>query len=110
MWRNALAKFHAEESRRILEGLGYDADLISRVSALILRTNFPGDPDSRALEDADCLVFLETKLQDYLEEWGKEKTLRILRQTLSKMTPTAAVLARELQYRPEVAAIMKELG
>jgi hypothetical protein len=109
MWRNALAKFHAEESKRMLEELSYDADTVSRVFALILRTNFPADPDSRTLEDADCLVFLETKLQDYVEEWGKGKTLRILRQTLSKMTPTAASLARELQYHPEVAAIMKEL-
>lgn len=108
-WRNALAKFHAEQARQILVELEYDPDTISRVAALILRTHFPADPDSRTLEDADCLVFLETKLHEYVDEWGPEKTVRILRQTFAKMSPSARSLARNLQCSPAVTDIVRRL-
>lgn len=108
-WRNALAKFHAEQSQQILVELEFDPDTISRVTALILRTQFPADPDSRTLEDADCLVFLETKLHEYVAEWGPEKTLRILRQTMAKMTPQARSLARNLQYSQAVTDVVRQL-
>ncbi len=49
----------------------------------------PAEPEACALEDADCLVFLETKLQNYVDEWEEEKTLRVLQRTLRKMTPDA---------------------
>lgn len=49
------------------------------------------------LEDADCLVFLETKLTDYLDEWEEEKTIHILQRTLKKMTPQARTNALQLK-------------
>ncbi len=85
-WRNALAQFHADETAAILHEVGYGDEMISQVSALILRKNLPGDAEAHALEDADCLVFLETKLAGYLDDWGDAKTINILRKTAAKMT------------------------
>ncbi len=54
--------------------------------AFITKANWPAEPEACALEDADCLVFLETKLQNYVDEWEEEKILRVLQRTLRKMT------------------------
>ena len=96
-WRNALAKFHAEEAERILQGVGYPADVKERVTTLILRKNWPKDRDARLLEDADCIVFLEMKLHRYVDEWDEEKMIRILRQTIAKMTPEGREVAMSLR-------------
>lgn len=95
-WRDALAAFHAEEAGKILEGVGYEAGVVDRVRRLIARLDFPRDPDSQILEDADCLVFLQTKLHEYLDDWDEQKTIKILRRTIAKMTPAAQELAKQL--------------
>ncbi len=88
-WRDALAQFHAKEAEELLREVGYPADAIRRVMAFITKENWPAEPEACALEDADCLVFLETKLQNYVDEWEEEKTLRVLQRTVRKMTPDA---------------------
>ena len=96
-WRNALAQHHADEAARILCAVGYTDEAISKVSAFITRENWPADNEACTLEDADCLVFLETKLVNYLDDWEEEKTLHILRRTAKKMTPAARELAKHLR-------------
>ena len=105
-WRNALAQFHAEEADKILQELRYSETQRERVRALITRVNFPSDPDARTLEDADCLVFLETKLHNYIDEWGEEKTVQIIRRTLLKMSDAAKALATQLSLPPKSADIL----
>ena len=107
-WRGALAAFHADEAARILQEVGYPQEAIIRVRALIVRENWRNDPEGRALEDADCLVFLETKLDGYLDEWDEEKTVRILKQTLCKMTPTGLDHARRLSLSPRCAELLRQ--
>ncbi len=96
-WRDALARFHAKEAEEILREVGYPADAIRWVKAFITKENWPAEPEACALEDADCLVFLETKLQNYVDEWEEEKTLRVLQRTLRKMTPDAREHALRLK-------------
>ena len=96
-WRDALARFHAKEAEEILRKVGYAADAIRCVKAFITKENWPAEPEACALEDADCLVFLETKLQNYVDEWEEEKTLRVLQRTLRKMTPDAREHALRLK-------------
>jgi hypothetical protein len=96
-WRGALAQFHAREAEQILCEVGYSADVIETVRALITKESRPADREAQALEDADCLVFLETKLQDYVDEWEEDKALRILMGTLRKMTPEAREHAIKLK-------------
>lgn len=96
-WRNALAAFHAEEAGRILADVGYQAATIDKVKKLITKADWPNDPDGRVLEDADCLVFIETKLSDYLDEWDDAKMFRVLSGTYQKMTPAAQKQIQTLQ-------------
>jgi hypothetical protein len=63
-WREGLKEFHAQKAGEILREVGYDDAVIARVKALNLKKNFPQDPESRVLEDALCLVFLERQFAD----------------------------------------------
>lgn len=99
-WRNALAVFHAKEASAILAECGYSDETIDAVAALIAHRNWPGDPNACTLEDADCLVFLETKLQNYTGVWDETKALRVLRGTLNKMTPEARQYVAKLDLAP----------
>jgi len=95
-WRKALAQFHAKEAEAILQDVGYPDEIIQRVRDFVTRSNWPKDLEARTLEDADCLVFLETKLQDYIDSWDKDKAVQILKKSLWKMTPEGRALACQL--------------
>ncbi len=105
-WREALAVYHAEQARKILAEVGYADDVIRKVEALITKANWPQDAEAQALEDADCLVFLETKLHGYIGEWDDAKTVRILIGTLGKMTPRARELAKKLDLGAPERALL----
>ncbi len=95
-WRNALAQFHADEAETILHAVGYPAEQIQSIRDFITKKNWPENKEACVLEDADCLVFLETKLADYIDAWEDSKTLRILRRTIRKMTPEGRTRAFQL--------------
>jgi len=105
-WRAALAVYHAEQTDGILAELGFPDAGRARVKALIRKENWRSDPEGRALEDADCLAFLELKLHAYLDEWGDEKAIDILRKTLRKMTPEAIAAAQGLGLDPRCKALL----
>lgn len=100
-WRRALADYHAEQAAQILSEVGYASEAVGRVKAFITKDNWPADREARALEDADCLVFLETKLRDYVDDWDEKKMNRVLQRTFAKMTPDAQkrVLTLDLSDR-----------
>lgn len=96
-WRNAQSALSADETEKILREKGCDAETVRKVRDLILKTHFPGDPDSQLLEDGDCLAFLELKLESYRRQWeGEGKMDRILKGTLAKMSPQAREIAGKL--------------
>jgi hypothetical protein len=109
-WREACAVHHAQVAENILRSLGYDNSTIGQVSALILKKEWPSNPEARVLEDADCLAFLEMKLEGYLDEWGYEKTVHILRRTLRKMTPQAKNLAASIELSERCKALLQKAG
>ncbi len=96
-WRNALARFHADEAETILHAVGYPAKQIQSIRDFITKKNWPENKEACVLEDADCLVFLETKLADYIDAWEESKALRILQRTIRKMTPEGRTHAFKLK-------------
>ncbi|MGD0812089.1 MAG: DUF4202 domain-containing protein [Verrucomicrobiota bacterium] len=88
-WRNDLKNFHARKTGEVLAQAGCAADVIQRVQDLNLKKNFPGDPESRLLEDALCLVFLEFQLADLAAKTAEAKMINAIQKTWQKMTPTA---------------------
>ena len=110
-WREALKRFHAEKSGEILREVGYPDELVKRVQALNLKWNFPADPESRVLEDALCLLFLERQFGALIPKTAESKLVGILQKTWKKMTPGGRILARELPYSSEERNLLqKALG
>ena len=53
--------------------MGYGPEIIDRVRDLNLKKNFPADAESRVLEDALCLVFLEFQFADLAGKTDEDK-------------------------------------
>jgi hypothetical protein len=110
-WREALKKFHAQKAGEILRAVGYDEATIRRVEELNLKKHFPHDPETRVLEDALCLVFLERQLADLAARTPEDKLINALRKSWEKMTPAARAEALKLPLGPrEKALLQKALG
>lgn len=107
-WRKALQVFHAKVAEQILKEEGYGEAEIGKITALILMKNFPRDREAQLLEDADCLTFLETKFNAYIGEWDEAKTVRILKGTLSKMSPAAKATAAALPFSAAARALIQK--
>lgn len=97
-WRAELKKLHAEKAGAILRELGYPEDMVRQVQALNLKKNFPSDPESRVLEDALCLVFLEYQFAELATRTDEAKLINALRKSWNKMTETARAEALKLEY------------
>jgi hypothetical protein len=97
-WRADLKKFHAQKSGEILREVGYDEETVHRVQDLNLKKNFSDDADTRVLEDALCLVFLEFQLADLAAKTADDKTINALQKSWGKMTEAARAEALKLNY------------
>ena len=107
-WRATLKKFHAQKAGEILRELGHDEDVIRRVQDLNLKKNFPDDPESRVLEDALCLVFLQFQLADLAAKTDVAKTINALRKSWQKMTGAARAEALKLNHGPREKALLEQ--
>jgi hypothetical protein len=100
-WRTALYAFQAAQARAVLEEAGCDEGTVRRVEALVAKALPLTDPEAAALEDALCLVFLQTQLDDLAARTEREKLIGILRKTARKMSDAgrAAAVALPLDER-----------
>ena len=99
-WRRALQELHARETGDILRDCGYDDDTVARVGDLIRKRGLGGDPEVQVLEDALCLVFLETQLGAVAEKLDEDHLVRVLVRTLAKMSEGAITRATVLDLDP----------
>jgi hypothetical protein len=97
-WRADLKIFHAQKAGEILRETGYDETVIRRVQDLNLKKNFPADPESRVLEDALCLVFLQFQLAALAGKTDEDKTINALRKSWAKMSETGRAEALKLDF------------
>jgi hypothetical protein len=107
-WREACAAHHAQVAENLLTDHGYDEPIVTSVLDLILKKNWPANPQAQTLEDADCFAFLEMKLENYVDEWEADKAVNILRKTLRKMTPRARELATTIVLDPRAAELLQK--
>ena len=77
-WREELKKFHAERAGQILRDVGYSEATIGRVQALNLKRGLPEDAETRVLEDALCLVFLEHQFAQLAAKTPAEKMMGVV--------------------------------
>ena len=106
-WRNELKRFHAEKSSEVLRAVGYTEEIIARVRDLNLKKNFPADAESRVLEDALCLVFLQFQFAELTQKTDDNKVINALQKSWKKMTPSAHEHALKLNYGAREQDLLK---
>lgn len=111
-WREDLKLFHARRTAELMAEVGYGAADMNRVAALITKAaHRAGDPEGLILEDALCLVFLETQFTDLLSKTPEEKMTGILKKTWRKMSPAGRAAAQTLPLSTaEQKALSKALS
>ncbi len=107
-WRETLKTFHADTITRLMQEEGYSDELRERVRRIILKKQLGSDPDTQTLEDALCLIFLETQLADLMTKEPPEKMREILRKTWTKMSDHARSLAQQLPLTLSERALLQE--
>jgi ketosteroid isomerase-like protein len=85
-WRKSLQQQHARELGELLATAGYDAETVARVQSIVRKEGLAADPEVQALEDALCLVFLETQLDDVVARLDPDTLTRVLVRTAQKMS------------------------
>ncbi len=110
-WRERLKKLHAESAAAILKEAGYGEASIAKVRSLIQRKEKAADPEGQVLEDAACLVFLETELVPFAAKTEEGKLVDILRKSWGKMSEGGRAAALTLPFGDrERALLQKALG
>ena len=100
-WREVLKAFHAKTVADLMRQESYPEDMIQQVERLIMKKQLGTDPDTQMLEDALCLVFLESQFSDLRRKTPDEKMQDVLRKTWQKMSERAREEALRLPLAPE---------
>ena len=95
-WRETLKSYHAQTVAALMREEGYSEEEAERVRLLILKKHLGADPDTQTLEDALCLVFLETQFKDLKQKTADEKMTEVVRKTWKKMSAKARTEALRL--------------
>jgi hypothetical protein len=106
-WRTALKRQHADDVGEILRAAGYDDQMVARVQAIVRKQGLGSDPAVQVHEDALCLVFLETQLDELAGKLGDHKTIDVLQKTAKKMSPAGLQAALGLRFAPAAAALLE---
>ena len=106
-WRTALKRQHADDVGEILRGAGYDGDVVARVQAIVSKQGLGSDPAVQVHEDALCLVFLETQLDELAGKLGEDKTIDVLQKTAKKMSPAGLQAVLGLRFAPAATALLE---
>ena len=106
-WRRDLKKFHACTAAAVLEEQGWPAELRDEVRSLNLKQGLGRGGDVQTLEDALCLVFLESEYPAFLKRVPAGRMAAILRKTWRKMSPRGRKAALALPMEGEAGALLE---
>ena len=109
-WRAKLQQHHAALADEILEQAGYPQAFRERVQAIVRKRGLGRDPEVQVFEDALCLVFLETQLEEVVVKLDPEKLEDVCRKTLAKMSAVAIDHAQRLSLSPESRTLLSDLA
>ncbi|MBI4932649.1 MAG: DUF4202 domain-containing protein [Actinobacteria bacterium] len=94
-WKRDQRQRHATDVAALLTPLGFTDDEVAQVQSWVRRDQLATDPGSQAMEDAACLVFIETQLADVAAKLDHDHLIDVIRKTAKKMSPAAlAAVAR----------------
>jgi hypothetical protein len=96
LWRSQLKIYHAGIAAEIMEKVGYDGVIVSKVKDLLLKKQLKQNSETQILEDVICLVFLEFYFDDFSAAHDEEKLIHILKKTIAKMSAKGIDAALQL--------------
>ena len=94
-WKRRLQQHHADVVGEVLAGL-VDPVVVERVQSIVRKEALRTDPEVQALEDALCLVFVETQFGELADQLGEDHMVDVVAKTLKKMSPAGRSAALEL--------------
>jgi hypothetical protein len=95
-WRRDAAIFHAERIGEIMASCGWDQPARDRVGSLIRKERIKADPETQALEDVACLVFIRWYFTPFAAGRTPDELFRIVAKTARKMSPAGREAALAL--------------
>ena len=100
-WRETLKAFHADTVATLMQEVGYPDAMIQRVRTIMGKRQLQDDSETQTLEDALCLVFLETQFADLRKKTADDKMREILQKTWAKVSPRGRAAALTLPLSDE---------
>ena len=100
-WRETLKAFHADTVAGLMRETGFPDAEIERVRTIMGKRALPHDAETQTLEDALCLVFLETQFAELRRKTPDHTMREILRKTWAKMSAQGRAEALKLPLREE---------
>ena len=96
-WKRDLQEHHAAVAAPLVRSAGYDDDVVARVQDIVRKRGLLTNPDVQTLEDALCLVFVQTQFADLAARLDDDKMVDILRKSLRKMSDAGRAAALGLE-------------
>jgi hypothetical protein len=95
-WKRDQRVRHAQDVGALLAEVEYGSEEIERVQALVRRDRLASDIGSQAVEDAACLVFIETQLAEIATKLEHDHLIDVIRKTAKKMSPEALAAVAQI--------------
>jgi Domain of unknown function (DUF4202) len=108
VWRRDQKQRHATDLAVIMAAAGYPTGEIARTQELVRRDRLATDPGAQAVEDAACLVFIETQLTSVAAKLEPERLREVIRKTARKMSPAAIDAISELQLTEHERSLLTD--
>lgn len=107
-WRRDNKMHQANSAADILTNHGFTDETINRVGELLTRQGLGTDAETQLVEDAACLVFVQTQFEEMVERLEHDHMVNVVAKTLTKMSPAAIELAVTIELSPEAQAVLSE--
>ena len=107
-WRRDQKARHARDVEELLRAAGYGDGEVERVQALVRRDHLASDPGAQAVEDAACLVFIETQLASIAPRFDHEHLLDVIRKTARKMSAAGVAATTTIELDDSARALLAE--
>lgn len=95
-WRRTNKAHQAEAAATLMREADFSPASIARVEALLLRRGLGVDPGTQIVEDAACLVFIESQFDEMVARLGHDHMVEVVVKTLRKMSDDAIELAGDI--------------
>ena len=105
-WRRENKAHQATSLGDLMADDGWSDSSIAYAKLLLGRTQLRSHAETQALEDAACLVFLETQFDAMAERTPGDRLVGIVTKTLKKMSPSAVTLASAIGLSTTAQAVL----